>query len=213
MLVPGRPLSSGAISRQPKKMVGCGPGVFDRSVDRGRIYANGRPNWLIFGVYAVLRIHSVSRKRKSLDKKRGDPWSLNCYRSMCATHRFAADLSDIPVGDAVQPLGSYGRICLCRLHVADGPRNVDLSQFVESLPGEQSLSRGVRPVPCSSCPLFTRYAAEQTFRLWGIMTLIALLLTLGQWSPLYVILVKLTRFYAFRFPAKFLGFFVSVLRC
>jgi hypothetical protein len=48
---------------------------------------------------------------------------------------------------------------------------------------------------------------SKIFRLWGVMTLIALLLALGQWSPLYVILVKLTHFYSFRIPAKFLGFF------
>jgi hypothetical protein len=42
--------------------------------------------------------------------------------------------------------------------------------------------------------------------LWTAMTLIALFLALGQWSPLYVGLIKLTRFYSFRVPAKFLIF-------
>ena len=48
---------------------------------------------------------------------------------------------------------------------------------------------------------------NQIFRLWGVMMLLALFLALGRWSPLYIALVKLTRFYSFRVPAKFLVFF------
>ncbi|MEI7752476.1 MAG: hypothetical protein WCJ71_10365, partial [Candidatus Omnitrophota bacterium] len=47
---------------------------------------------------------------------------------------------------------------------------------------------------------------NKTFRIWCVMTLLAYLLALGQWSPLYVALIKLTHFYSFRVPAKFLGF-------
>jgi len=47
---------------------------------------------------------------------------------------------------------------------------------------------------------------SKNFGIWGAMTLLALLLALGRWSPLYVLLVKFTRFYSFRVPAKFLGF-------
>ena len=43
--------------------------------------------------------------------------------------------------------------------------------------------------------------------LWGSMGLISLFLALGGWSPLYVALVKITHFYSFRIPAKFLIFF------
>ena len=46
----------------------------------------------------------------------------------------------------------------------------------------------------------------KSFRIWTVMTLLALLLSLGQWSPLYVAIIKLTKFYSFRFPAKFIGF-------
>lgn len=42
--------------------------------------------------------------------------------------------------------------------------------------------------------------------LWVTLGLISLMLALGQWSPLYVGLVKLTHFYSFRIPAKFLIF-------
>ena len=47
---------------------------------------------------------------------------------------------------------------------------------------------------------------SKTFRIWAVMTLLALLLALGRWSPFYVALIKLTKFYFFRFPAKFIGF-------
>lgn len=47
---------------------------------------------------------------------------------------------------------------------------------------------------------------SKVFKLWSVMALLALLLALGRWSPLYIALIKLTKFYAFRFPAKFIGF-------
>ncbi|HNX68459.1 MAG TPA: hypothetical protein PKI45_03110 [Candidatus Omnitrophota bacterium] len=47
---------------------------------------------------------------------------------------------------------------------------------------------------------------SNVFRLWAAMTALALLLALGQWSPLYVFLIKVTKFYSFRFPSKFIGF-------
>ncbi|MSR76841.1 MAG: hypothetical protein EXS63_01225 [Candidatus Omnitrophica bacterium] len=43
-------------------------------------------------------------------------------------------------------------------------------------------------------------------RLWVTLTILAALLALGRWSPLYAALIKVTHFYSFRFPAKFLGF-------
>lgn len=45
---------------------------------------------------------------------------------------------------------------------------------------------------------------KNLFRTWCAVWLVALFLALGQWSPLYIGLVKLTRFYSFRVPAKFL---------
>lgn len=47
---------------------------------------------------------------------------------------------------------------------------------------------------------------EKSFRLWASMGILSLLLALGEWSPVYVGLVKLTHFYAFRTPMKFLIF-------
>ncbi len=59
-----------------------------------------------------------------------------------------------------------------------------------------------------------RVQKNKFYRLWVTMAVISLLLALGEWSPLYTTLVKLTRFYSFRVPAKFLVFvcfFVSMI--
>ncbi|MFH0983965.1 MAG: hypothetical protein V1882_00360 [Candidatus Omnitrophota bacterium] len=48
---------------------------------------------------------------------------------------------------------------------------------------------------------------RRTLWLWAMLGLVALLLALGGWSPLYVALIKLSHFYSFRVPAKFLIFF------
>ncbi|HOW58910.1 MAG TPA: hypothetical protein PLO78_04190 [Candidatus Omnitrophota bacterium] len=47
---------------------------------------------------------------------------------------------------------------------------------------------------------------QKLFRLWVCIAVLTLLLALGQWSPLYIGLIKLTHFYSFRTPAKFLIF-------
>ena len=43
-------------------------------------------------------------------------------------------------------------------------------------------------------------------KLWCSIGAIALLMALGQWSPFYIAFVKLTHFYSFRTPAKFIVF-------
>lgn len=58
--------------------------------------------------------------------------------------------------------------------------------------------------------LFAFFSQEirksKIFKIWVAMAILALLLALGQWSPLYVAIIKLTKFYSFRFPLKFIGF-------
>lgn len=50
---------------------------------------------------------------------------------------------------------------------------------------------------------------DQTALFWSWVTvgIAVLLLALGEWSPLYRLLIEFTHFYAFRVPAKFLVFF------
>jgi hypothetical protein len=57
---------------------------------------------------------------------------------------------------------------------------------------------------CTLC--LKKYREENLFKLWITMGIVSLLLALGQWSPLYIVIVKLTHFYSFRIPAKFLFF-------
>jgi hypothetical protein len=47
---------------------------------------------------------------------------------------------------------------------------------------------------------------EAVVRTWITLGIISFFLALGEWSPLYVALIKLSHFYSFRTPAKFLFF-------
>lgn len=46
----------------------------------------------------------------------------------------------------------------------------------------------------------------ELFKLWALIAAFACLLALGRWTPVYPLLIKMTRFYSFRVPAKFLVF-------
>lgn len=54
--------------------------------------------------------------------------------------------------------------------------------------------------------LFKPKQKDPFVRLWFVLLVLAVLLALGRWSPLYVLLIKATGFHAFRTPAKFLIF-------
>ncbi len=47
---------------------------------------------------------------------------------------------------------------------------------------------------------------KRFLKLWCWIAVISLLMALGQWSPLYIAFVKITHFYSFRTPAKFIIF-------
>lgn len=70
-----------------------------------------------------------------------------------------------------------------------------------------SLYIGMFPLILVFCAVFSKSAREKRiFQIWVILAIISLLLALGQWSPLYTGLIKLTHFYSFRTPAKFIVF-------
>lgn len=55
--------------------------------------------------------------------------------------------------------------------------------------------------------IFYKKGSEKKYVfLWLSLSLLALFLALGRWSPLYVAIIKITNFYSFRVPAKFLVF-------
>jgi len=163
--------------------------------------------WLIFGVYAVLRI-TLFPENASPWTKKGETLGVLIVIAACAllialpqiylTFQLATLSNRSGLTEGYAYVGSMSPMALGTLIC---PNLSNLCRGNNLYPGAFALFL----VLLALCSPDTRQS--KTFRLWGIMTLIALLLTLGQWSPLYVILVKLTRFYAFRFPAKFLGFF------
>lgn len=78
-------------------------------------------------------------------------------------------------------------------------------------PFTQMLFRGnsiyIGMFPLFVCFLaFARSPYSGIFKVWIAMALFSLLLALGEWSPLYIAIIKLTHFYSFRTPAKFLIF-------
>lgn len=70
-----------------------------------------------------------------------------------------------------------------------------------------SIYVGVFSVLLILCSFFSGEARKnQLFRIWILIGIISLLLALGQWSPVYVALIKLSHFYSFRTPMKFIIF-------
>jgi len=70
-----------------------------------------------------------------------------------------------------------------------------------------SLYLGVGAVLFFLTPFFSKeFRRDGCFKIWALLTFLFLALALGEWSPIYVGLIKLTHFYSFRTPAKFLFF-------
>lgn len=70
-----------------------------------------------------------------------------------------------------------------------------------------SIYSGIFSIPLILCAIFSKeIRGNHLFRLWVTVGIISLMLALGQWSPLYITLVKLTQFYSFRTPMKFIVF-------
>ena len=66
---------------------------------------------------------------------------------------------------------------------------------------------GIMSVFFILCAFFSKNERESVaFKIWLWIGILSLLLALGQWSPFYVALIKLTGFYSFRIPAKFIVF-------
>ena len=70
-----------------------------------------------------------------------------------------------------------------------------------------SLYGGVFSIFFILCAFFSNKSRKtELFRIWCWVGLISFLMALGRWSPLYVAIIKLTHFYSFRMPSKFLIF-------
>ena len=88
-----------------------------------------------------------------------------------------------------------------------------VSTFV--FPGLRTLFRannlyiGILPLFFLTVALFDRESGKRKLvKLWVCIAIVCFLLALGKWNPLYVGLIKLTQFYGFRVPSKFMVYLV-----
>jgi hypothetical protein len=163
--------------------------------------------WMIFGVYAVIRIFLFSEAPLSWAKK---TWTFGtlvitaigalilAFPQIFLTFQLAMMSNRTSLQEGYAYVGSLSPLALGTLlnpHLAilSTGSNLYAGYLTLVLVLVAFLSQDVRQKPL--------------FRLWVAVALFALLMAFGQWSPLYVAFVKLTRFYSFRVPAKFLGFF------
>ncbi len=162
--------------------------------------------WMIFGAYAILRIFILSEKPMSFNLKLWSvvPLSLTAFGALLLalpqiylTFKLALLSNRAGLEEGYAYLGSMSPLVLASLtlpklslllrgnNLYSGAFGLFLVLFVMSSPDLKK---------------------DKTFRLWASITILAILLALGRWSPLYVALIKITKFYSFRFPAKFIGF-------
>lgn len=84
--------------------------------------------------------------------------------------------------------------------------------FIQTLFRGNCLYLGILAVFLICVAFFNRGRKfDKLFWLWIGVGLIALLFSLGEWSPVYILFVKITHFYSFRIPSKFLIFICFAL--
>jgi hypothetical protein len=163
--------------------------------------------WMIFGVYLILRIFIFRNDRAVLTEKvliLGSVVAaillalLGALPQLFMTFQLAGMSNRVGIQEGYAYVGSMSPLILGTLlnpnfSLISSGSNLYAGYFTLFLVLVSFLSPEIRK------SLF--------FRLWATLALVALLLALGRWSPLYVAFVKSTHFYAFRVPAKFLGFF------
>ena len=161
----------------------------------------------IFGVYAVMRlwieIQTQAKKARAFAR-----WAapamifallgvLLALPQILLTFQMAIESNRTGTSEAYAYVGSLSPLAL----------------FTLLLPNLQGLFRGnclYGGFFAFFCVLAASKQGEKNgvfFKVWAVLSIFCLLLALGQWSPLYVGLIKLTHFYSFRTPAKFLIFF------
>jgi len=162
--------------------------------------------WLIFGVYASLRIMVFPEVASSWARKALNMGSLGPIAAIAfllalpqiyLTFKLAMMSNRTGLEEGYAYVGSMSPMVVGTLIC---PNLSNLFKGNNMYPGAFALFLSILSFGSPE----TRQ--NKAFRLWGALTLIALFLALGQWSPLYVGLVKLTKFYSFRIPAKFIGF-------
>ncbi len=162
--------------------------------------------FLIFGLYVVLRIFFFSETNLSL-KVRLKTLMIIAFGVLLAlllafpqiylTFQLALKSNRVGLTEDYAYIGSMSPLALATFLIA----------MIQGFCRGNSLYGGVFSVililfaVCSK-----KVRKEKLFKLWMWMVVISILLSLGRWSPLYVAIIKLTHFYSFRTPMKFLVF-------
>lgn len=162
--------------------------------------------WMIFAIYTTLRIlvffdHPISWS------KRGVIYGALLVTAVLAlvfaapqiylTFQLAMQSNRTNLTEAYAYIGSLSPLAL----------GTFINPYFSLVLRGNNLYAGLLPLFFVLTLLFsTDIRRNQVFRLWVVMILISLFLALGRWSPLYVLIIKLTDFYSFRVPAKFLVF-------
>lgn len=167
--------------------------------------------WLIFGVYVLLRIIIFSEKpfpwpervlTLSLLMLGGAAALVLALPQLLLTYQLAMMSNRTGLEEGYAYVGSMSPLALGTLI---NPSLSDLLRGNNLYAGAFSLFFVLLAFASPEVRL------SRSFRIWGVILLLAFLLALGQWSPLYVAIIKITKFYSFRVPAKFLGFFCFAL--
>jgi hypothetical protein len=162
--------------------------------------------WLILGAYALLRIIAFPESPSGWTKKMFTLGALTITAMLALllalpqiylTFQLAMMSNRTGLEEGYAYLGSMspmalGTLVIPNLSLVLRGNNLYAGSFALFLILFAFVSQDVR--------------RSKAFRIWGVMTILALLLAMGRWSPLYVVLIKLTKFYSFRVPAKFVGF-------
>lgn len=162
--------------------------------------------WLVFGGYVIMRIFWFADERLSLMAKfrllmimagvAAVSLAL-AFPQIYLTYQLAILSNRTGLQEGYAYIGSMSPLVLSTLF------NPNLSLVFRG----NNLYMGLFPVFF----VFLAFTSSEVrrslfFRIWAIMTVLVFFLALGQWSPIYVLIIKVLKFYSFRVPAKFIGF-------
>lgn len=159
--------------------------------------------WLIVGIYVFLRIFLITELKQASEKLRMSATIITAVLvaillslpQLLLTFQLAIQSNRLNLSEHYAYIGSLSPGSLLSLIFTE----------MQGLFRGNSLYSSVLAIFLT---LFSCFSADSRksigFKLWFWMGLIGLLIALGRWSPLYVMIIKLTHFYSFRIPAKFL---------
>ncbi len=161
---------------------------------------------LIFLCYALLRIFIFSEKENDSFKTK-----FNCVALLTVAIGIALALAFPQLFLTFQLTKLSNRAYLPESYAYVGSMSplVILTAFFPVMQGflrGNSLYGGTISIFFILCALFGDFRKTNLFKIWVWVAFISFCFALGRWSPFYVGMIKITHFYLFRMPAKFLVF-------